>query len=242
MMQPMMQRNSKGDILKAYIVMDNLTRSTSSFDDAYHRMFFNQGWSVTRVLAHADLVQFTGGSDVTPSLYGQIPHMTTSFDKYRDAREIVVFNLALKYGIPMVGICRGGQFLNVMCGGDMFQDVDNHAITGTHDVIDCINGDVFQATSTHHQMMDPSKDAMVLGIATNSRRREKMHKTLKLQRQFYNVGSKAEDWDDYEVVLYAEQKCLCFQPHPEFAGFPELKDRYFQYINDYLFEKPKLIT
>src|SRR3546814_3238996 len=40
------------------------------------------------------------------------------------------FAIARRMHKPMAGICRGGQFLNVMCGGSMIQHVEGHAIHG----------------------------------------------------------------------------------------------------------------
>jgi len=54
----------------------------------------------------------------------------------------------------MVGICRGSQFLTVMSGGRLFQDVSGHAIMGTH-LIKFKDGSSLGITSTHHQMMNP---------------------------------------------------------------------------------------
>lgn len=92
----------------------------------YVAMFKNEGWNIAPSIEEADLVQFTGGSDVFPRLYGEPPHRTTSYNEGRDEKEKQIYELAQELGIPCAGICRGGQFLNVMNHGRMFQDVDNH--------------------------------------------------------------------------------------------------------------------
>ena len=43
-------------------------------DLSYSSMFLNEGWIVTNDLLEAQLVQFTGGSDVTPSFYNELKH------------------------------------------------------------------------------------------------------------------------------------------------------------------------
>ena len=98
----------------------------------YVRMFRDKGWDITDLLREADLVQFTGGSDISPSMYGEIPLKTTFSNPDRDKFEAILFTITEGLEIPMAGICRGGQFLNVMCDGELWQHVDGHTITGTH--------------------------------------------------------------------------------------------------------------
>ena len=103
----------------------------SSFG-AYHDMFRRYGWEIAKSYDEADLLQYTGGEDVSPSLYGRTKHPRSYINRERDMRERIIFLRALKDGKPQAGICRGGQFLNVMCGGSLWQDVNNHAIAGKH--------------------------------------------------------------------------------------------------------------
>ena len=199
-------------------------------------MFTLHGWDRTYSILDANLVQFTGGEDVTPALYGQGVHRKTFFNTARDLREQMVFNLALQYETPMAGICRGGQFLNVMCGGEMWQDVDNHQLSGTHEVIDEFTGEVFYATSTHHQMMLPGKDAILVASASESRFKEKVKPNGSIT--FVHIKER-QAMEDPEVVFYPKQNCLCFQPHPEYGGQEKLSDIYFHYIKKYCFENVK---
>lgn len=189
----------------------------------YEEMFMDRGWCVVENIEKADLIQFTGGEDVHPSLYNEQSHPSTYSRKARDDREgFIVEDYAGR--IPMAGICRGGQFLNVMNGGTLFQDVDNHAIGHTHGALILDRNRVIQVTSTHHQMMIPSVDGEVLLISRLSKRREKM-----LGGRPINVGG----GEDTEAVLYRKSKCLCFQPHPEFEDAPtECTDYYFELIDE----------
>lgn len=95
-------------------------------------MFREAGWDITRDFNNADLLCFTGGEDVNPALYGEPCHPYTGFNKQRDAVEKQIFHHAIHEGIPCVGICRGGQFLNVMHGGKLWQHVHGHGLHGTH--------------------------------------------------------------------------------------------------------------
>jgi len=197
----------------------------------YERMFFKEGWGVCKTIEGADLIQFTGGEDVSPCLYGQKNHPKTRNNLERDKREAIIFGLAIKNNIPMAGICRGGQFLNVMCGGELWQDVDGHARGGTHEVTDLITGDSFRATSTHHQMMIKGPGGLVIGVADEGRFRSTVLPSGNTIQ--YHI-KKLNDYDT-EIVFYKKQRALCFQPHPEFAGVPDLKMKYFNYLYKYLF-------
>ena len=67
---------------------------------------------------------FTGGHDVSPGLYGETPleGLTVACPK-RDAMESVVLGMALERDKPVLGICRGIQFINVFLGGTLYQDI-----------------------------------------------------------------------------------------------------------------------
>ena len=66
----------------------------------------------------------TGGSDVDPGFYGTPPHPNLGkvFPE-RDAFEIMLTCEALRRGLPVLGICRGHQVLNVATGGTLIQDI-----------------------------------------------------------------------------------------------------------------------
>jgi len=195
----------------------------------YNSLFYNQGWEVVEDISDSpSLILFTGGEDVSPKLYEHPQHRTTYNSIHRDYEESRIFKEAISLGIPMVGICRGGQFLNVMCGGTMYQDVSKHATRDGHLIKDLFTNQKLNVTSTHHQMMKPSNKAIVVAIANN--------------------GGVVTEWDgkefnthpselDYEVVYYEDEKCLCFQPHPEFSSNKEdeMVIYFFSLIQDLLF-------
>jgi len=66
----------------------------------------------------------TGGGDVEPARYGAEPHPATEkVDALRDATEILAVREAMRRGLPILGICRGIQLLNVALGGTLVQDI-----------------------------------------------------------------------------------------------------------------------
>jgi putative glutamine amidotransferase len=75
-----------------------------------------------RVLDGLDGLILTGGKDVDPARYGQAPHPSTDEpDRVRDAWEFTLVDRALRRGLPVLGICRGAQVLNVALGGTLVQ-------------------------------------------------------------------------------------------------------------------------
>lgn len=201
----------------------------------YAEMYERRGWGLVDEVLSADLVQFTGGEDVSPSLYGQGEHPKTYCNPQRDRREAVIFKLCRELELPMAGICRGGQFLNVMCGGSLWQDVPDHGINGLHSVVDAETGETFYVTSTHHQMMEPStKNPYRLVLYTDMTKwkesRTPSGKTIRV----------SDPTDiDVEALFYPAQKAFCFQPHPEFEGQDRLADHYFRYLDKFLFSPSK---
>lgn len=68
---------------------------------------------------------FTGGQDVSPSLYGE-SELPVCGERCpaRDNMECLLFSLAEKK--PILGICRGIQIINVLLGGTLYQDIPSH--------------------------------------------------------------------------------------------------------------------
>ncbi len=73
-------------------------------------------------------VLFTGGPDVDPKYYGEAvdPEAGVEIDPERDEFELPLARLALERDLPVLGICRGLQLLNVVLGGRLIQDLPGH--------------------------------------------------------------------------------------------------------------------
>ena len=158
-------------------------------------------------LKNKPYVIFWGGVDVNPALYGEkASPYTQRPNTQRDLLEVAMAKYCVKHNIPMVGICRGSQLLNVFNGGILCQDITNH--TSSH-MMKTFDGREIRVNSTHHQMMLPGKDAEVLGTA---------HRPSK---GLYNDSHHDLSFT-YEVVAYPKTKTLCIQYHPEWL--PEDSD------------------
>ncbi len=76
------------------------------------------------VLDRVDGLILAGGADIDPSAYGSEPHpMTHSTVPERDRCEIALARRAIERDLPVLGICRGMQLINVALGGTLIQHV-----------------------------------------------------------------------------------------------------------------------
>lgn len=168
----------------------------------------------------ASIVLFTGGEDVTPELYGKKAHPTTGNNRMRDAEEVMEFRAAQEMGKPMLGICRGAQFLCAMAGGTLVQHQSHPYL---HDVTTS-DGRTIRVTSSHHQrqyIRDLSHDRV---------------KLLAWAEHIspYSFGESDADVLDedkeVEVAFYPEIKALAIQSHPEYV-YPCREDWQTKYIS-----------
>lgn len=70
-----------------------------------------------------DALVIGGGNDISPEHYGGEVDAKVRLDPGRDELEIKWIRCALKNTIPMVGICRGAQLINVLLGGNLHGDI-----------------------------------------------------------------------------------------------------------------------
>lgn len=179
-----------------------------------HYTNFIKNVEIVDKLEDAQLIIFTGGEDVTPSMYNCKKDPNTYCNPARDKKEKVIFDKINPKTQVCVGFCRGSQFLCCMNGGILVQDVNNHALFTTHPIVSTADDDrVYEITSTHHQMQYPfdldDDDYEILYISYH-------------HNSDYYIGDKIVPEEIYgrepEIVLYHKEnlpKCLAVQGHPE---------------------------
>lgn len=125
-----------------------------------------------------DAVMLPGGPDVDPSFYGAVRHpMTVEIDDARDQLELTVARWAVNDDVPVFGICRGHQVLNVALGGTLVQDIPSEVETGINHYL---ASDMPRDTRSHDiQIDDNSRLANILGtthIEVNSLHHQSVQK------------------------------------------------------------------
>jgi putative glutamine amidotransferase len=158
-------------------------------------------------LDDANIILFTGGEDVDPSIYGKEKHPRTYSNIERDLAEKEIFE-KIKPNQLALGICRGSQLLTALNGGILVQDCTNHATLGTHLIT---NGEyMFDITSTHHQMMYP--------FNLNYNDYDILYWTSMRLSDYYDGDGIGRVPKEPEVVYYhinGKPKSLAIQGHPE---------------------------
>jgi putative glutamine amidotransferase len=135
--------------------------------------------SVAAAAGRLDGLLLTGGGDIDPGTYGAQPHPRTSrVSVPRDAAELELLDAATAEGLPVLGVCRGMQLLNVARGGTLRQHLPNDAghtpapgTFGSHPVrvaagtrlagILGANGDGTDVPTAHHQAVDRLGEGLV---------------------------------------------------------------------------------
>lgn len=102
----------------------------------------------------ADAVLLTGGGDIDPSYYGQRASSAWSISHVRDRYEKQIIDETIKAKKPIIGVCRGAEWLAIAGGGSLIQDVSNH---GMSHKVHTVDGKELFTSSLHHQMCDLSK-------------------------------------------------------------------------------------
>jgi putative glutamine amidotransferase len=127
---------------------------------------------IEKIVEKCDGFLFTGGHDVSPYIYGEEPlEGLVSSNRKRDEMELILLGKAIESDKPVLGICRGIQFINAALGGTLYQDIPKqypsgvehhqkppynryiHTVTVNVDspLHKCLNTDIIHVNSYHHQ-------------------------------------------------------------------------------------------
>jgi putative glutamine amidotransferase len=141
-----------------------------------------------QLLANCDGIIFTGGEDVVPSYYGKTADSARcETNPSRDSLEFALIKKAFKLKMPVLGICRGQQLINVSQGGSLVVDIPADVPSSvTHrcdDYTRCFHhvkilsgtllrevckADTGWVTTNHHQAVEnPGKDIRISAIASD---------------------------------------------------------------------------
>lgn len=154
-----------------------------------------------------DLLVLPGGADVNPERYGQMPAFQTgSPNVFLEYFDLHVLPRYLERGVPIIGICRGMQTLNVYFGGTLTQHLDWHPTSSDPD--DVVHSLQFKPEYLHW-------DKYIKGKGVNSRHHQALNK---IGKGFEVVATmKHEKYVSVipEIIYNAERRIFAVQYHPE---------------------------
>ena len=185
---------------------------------------------ISDMVESADLIAFGGGADISPAIYGHevMCEGNSLILSGRDRFEIMVWEEARAQEKPILGICRGAQFVCAMSGGAIVQDIDGHL--GIHELLTYDDEKGLEITSTHHQQMYvmnmvPNDDFELIGW------------TDCMSKKYIRDLKRAPLEPDYdpEVLYFRRTRAFAIQGHPEYmdhgnATVQWLKREFYQYF------------
>ncbi|WP_217544835.1 gamma-glutamyl-gamma-aminobutyrate hydrolase family protein [Streptomyces sp. GbtcB6] len=194
------------------LVDENVARQVAAFGGT--PVILSRHSAPANIVPKLDGLVMSGGEDVVPANYGQepSPHLLAT-DASRDDFEIRLVKAAITQSLPLLGICRGLQVINVALGGSLTQHLDPQL--GFHHSLFDFAGD----ERTQDVTIDPaSLLARLLGteLTVNSYH----HQAVADPGAGVHVVARATDGvvEAFEVV---GEKVLGVQWHPEFFREPD---------------------
>jgi putative glutamine amidotransferase len=158
------------------------------------------------VLSTCQGLLLTGGEDVNPEYYGKLNELSKceEIDNYRDSLELALIGRALLVRMPVFGICRGEQILNVALGGTLLTDIPSdigkqvahRCPPGSPDCMHSVKidkqSDLFQITglengvvnSYHHQAVDMIAPGMKISAMSDNGVAEAIERESPLGKSF----------------------------------------------------------
>lgn len=168
--------------------------------------------SLISIIDKVDGLLFSGGSDIDASYFGEENlEALTEVVPERDYYEFMLLRAALDRGIPILGICRGVQLINIALGGSIYQDLPSQHPTKA--LQHSINTN--KHVGVHHVTIEKNsllyKIVKTESLNVNSRH----HQALKDVAPTLKVTARSSDNVIEAVEGYPELKIMGVQWHPE---------------------------
>ncbi len=184
---------------------------------------------IDNILEVCDGLVFSGGSDISSIYYNEIPGECGRIIPERDDFELTLLEKALNKNIPILGICRGLQLLNIFFGGKNFQDIKSadHRYF-SHDIIN------LPRWHDVHSVKLKEKSHLALAYNSNTIKTNSLH-----HQSIKDLGENliATAWSEDGIIEGAELKNKNFvvgvQWHPEMMySHSEIHLQLFKYFID----------
>ena len=175
-----------------------------------------------------DGLLITGGPDINPAYYGDDPHeQLGEVNDDRDLFELTLFRKAFERGMPIFGICRGMQLINVAMGGTLLQDIPSEVGTQiNHRQKDDSTTPVHDITIT-----EGTVSANVIGT-TKTGVNSRHHQCVRDIAPGLTVTAWSPDGVPEMMEGYPEHHILGIQSHPEIstANGDQTMLRFFRFL------------
>jgi len=179
-----------------------------------------------------DGILFAGGEDVDPAFYDESKKFpTVRTDRARDEFELALLDAAQQSRIPVLGICRGMQMINVKYGGTLYQDLSREAYSETGLQLEHKQpGNRTEAT--HAVTVTEPESRLGAAFHGNCRVNSLHHQAVKRVGRGLKVTAYSEDGLPEAVEDAGDYPFLvAVQWHPEeMAGEPEQKKIFEQFL------------
>lgn len=180
-----------------------------------------EAW-IEEYLNRVDALVLFGGTDVCPASYGETPlDPAWMGDKERDAYEIDLIQRAEKKGMPIFGICRGLQILNVAFGGTMYQDIT----TQLDDVLIHRDADIYD-NNYHGVVIEPGGYLDELYMNSEHKFINSIHhQSIKDVAPGFRIDARCAEDNVIEAISHTDPDKAIFavQWHPEWMFFHKNK-------------------
>ncbi|MDA3146996.1 gamma-glutamyl-gamma-aminobutyrate hydrolase family protein [Leucobacter sp. UCMA 4100] len=160
-----------------------------------------------------DAVLIPGGGDIDPLRYGgEHTEKVYGVDQNQDEVDFWMVSYALEHGLPLMGICRGAQLINVAHGGTLYEDLPEGSGRHHNNISEAADSSVFVE---HRVTVDPeSLVAESLGGATEAMVRSAHHQCVRDLGEGLRVVARAED-GTVEAFEGEQGWLIGVQWHPE---------------------------
>jgi putative glutamine amidotransferase len=174
--------------------------------------FFQDMTALETLLARLDGILLSGGVDIHPERYSEEPHPRLRKTSHElDEFELTLAHMALQEDMPVLGVCRGMQLLNVALGGTLYQDIDSLY----PESVDHCRQDLPRNTLIHDVFVEAgSRMEKVLGsrrVGVNSLH----HQAIKMPGKGVHISGRAEDGIAELMEVPSYSFVLATQCHPE---------------------------
>ncbi len=176
---------------------------------------------VSKLVHFIDGLVITGGADIPPSFYGE--KASTKVDPMYRGRiyfEKLLFQAAQKKKIPVLAICYGMQFLNVIQGGTLYQDIQSE--------VPKVKSHRSKRHSLHRVKLFPGSDIRKILRTESCWVHSEHHQAVKTPGKWITVSAFSED--GIPEAIQGLKRTIAVQWHPERQPKDKIQRRIFKHF------------